>query len=38
MKMKKKIPKPVGHWKNSVKGKGHRNTGIAQEIRKKSNK
>jgi len=31
-------PKPMGHCKSSAKGKVHSNTGIPQEIRKKSNK
>ena len=30
--------KPVGHYKSSAKRKVHSNTGIPQEIRKKSNK
>ena len=30
-------PKPMGHCKNSAKGKVHRNTGLSQETRKKSN-
>ena len=34
----KQNPKPVGHCKSSAKGKVHSNTGIPQEIRKKSNK
>ena len=36
--MKTQQPKPVGHCKSSAKGKVHSNTGIPQEIRKKSNK
>ena len=38
MKMKHNNPKPVGHYKSSAKRKVHSNTGIPQEIRKKSNK
>ena len=37
-KWKHNSPKPVGHCKNSAKGKVHSNTGIPQETRKKSNK
>ena len=38
MKMKTQQPKTCGHCKSSVKGKVHRNIGIPQETRKKSNK
>ena len=38
MKMKTQQPKTCGHYKSSAKGKVHRNTGISQETRKKSNK
>ena len=31
-------PKPMGHCKSSAKGKGHGNTDLPQETRKKSNK
>ena len=37
-KWKHNNPKPMGHCKSSAKGKVHSNTGISQEIRKKSNK
>ena len=30
-------PKPMGYCKSTAKGKVHRNTGLPQEIRKKSN-
>ena len=36
--MKTQQPKTCGHYKSSAKGKVHRNTGISQETRKKSNK
>ena len=29
---------PMGHCKSSAEGKGHSNTGLPQETRKKSNK
>ena len=37
-KWKHNNPKSVRHYKSSVKGKAHSNTGIPQDIRKKSNK
>ena len=37
-KWKHNNPKPMGHCKNSAKGKVHSNTGLPQETRKKSNK
>ena len=37
-KWKHNNPKPMGHRKSSAKGKVHSNTGLPQEIRKKSNK
>ena len=37
-KWKDNNPKPMGHCKSSAKGKIHSNTGLPQEIRKKSNK
>ena len=37
-KMKTQQPTTEGHYKSSAKGKVHSNTGIPQEIRKKSNK
>ena len=36
-KWKQSNPNPVGHCKICAKGKVHGNTGIRQEIRKKSN-
>ena len=36
-KLKDNNPKPVGHCKNSGKGKVHSNTGLPQETRQKSN-
>ena len=36
MKMKHNNPKPMEHCKSSSKGKVHSNTGLPQEIRKKS--
>ena len=36
--MKTHKPKPIEHCKNSAKGKAHSNTGLPQEIIKKSNK
>ena len=38
MKMKAQNPKPMGHCKNSAKGKVHSTTGLPQETRKKPNK
>ena len=38
MKMKTNNQKPVGHYKSRAKRKVDSNTGIPQEIRKKSNK
>ena len=38
MKMKHNNPKYMGHCKSSAKGKVHRNTGLPQETRKKTNK
>ena len=38
MKMKTHKPKPIEHCKNSAKGKANSNTGLPQEIIKKSNK
>ena len=37
-KWKQSNPNPVGHCNICAKGKVHGNTGIPQEIRKKSNK
>ena len=37
-KWKHSNPKPMGHCKSSAEGKGHSNTGLPQETRKKSNK
>ena len=37
-KWKQNNPKPMEECKSSAKGKVHSNTGIPQEIRKKSNK
>ena len=37
-KVKHNNHKPMEHYKSSVKGKVHSNTGIHQETRKKSNK
>ena len=37
-KWKHNNPKPMGYCKSTAKGKVHRNTGLPQEIRKKSNK
>ena len=34
MKMKTQQPKPVEHYKSSVKGKVHSNTSLPQETRK----
>ena len=38
MKMKTQQPQTLEHYKSSAKGTVHSNTGIPQEITKKSNK